>query len=327
MSRRFSSFLVGVLCLFLFPQMAPAPLVYREGEGWTYEPAGGRRWIRQRAKDQVEAAQTAYDQKDFRVAAKAARRTVKVWPMSDYAPQAQYLLARSLQAQGEDQKAFKAYQKALEKFPKYQNFVEVQQRQYEIADRFLAGKRFKLWGFIPFLSSMQKTAEMYEKLVKNGPYSEVAPQAQLKMGAAREKRKDYPLAVKAYEVAADRYHDRPEVAAEALYRAGLAYQKQAKTAEYDQNVAAQAIATFSDFISLYPQDRRVEEARKIIESLKTEQARGSFAIASYYEKRGRWDGALVYYNEVLLRDPNYKEAERAKQKIESLKKRTALTAN
>ena len=327
MSRFFRTVLLSVMVFFLFPRTAPAPLVYREGEGWSYEPVGGRKWLRQRAKDQLEVAQAAFDRKDYSTAAKAANRTVGVWPASDYAPQAQYLLGRSLQAQAQDEKAFKAYQKALEKFPKYQNFVEVQERQYEIANRFLAGKRFKLWGLFPFLSSMQKTADMYEKLVKNGPYSEVAPQAQLKIGAAREKRKDYPLAVKAYELAADRYHDRAEIAAEALYRAGLAYNKQAKTAEYDQNVAAQAIATFSDFNSLYPQDPRADEARKIIDSLKTEQARGSFEIAKYYEKRGRFDGALVYYNEVLLRDPNYKRAETAKQKIEALKKRADLTVN
>jgi len=100
---------------------------------------------------------------------------------------------------------------------------------------------------------MQRTAEMYEKVVKNGPYSDVAPQAQLKIGTAREKEKtfgfktpDYAGAAKAYETAADRYYDRPQIAAEALFREGLAHQKQAQTAEYDQSTAGQAIATFTD---------------------------------------------------------------------------------
>src|SRR5258706_10965591 len=47
--------------------------------------------------------------------------------------------------------------------------------------------------------------------------------------------KNYVQAVKAYELAADRYIDRPKVAADAFYRAGLAYRKQAQTAEYDQS--------------------------------------------------------------------------------------------
>ena len=163
---------------------------------------------------------------------------------------------------------------------------------------------------------------MYAKLIKNGPYSEVAPQAQLKIGAVREKQADFPEAVRAYERAADRYHDRTPVAADALFKAALAYNKQAKRAEYDQSIAAQAIATFTDFMALYPTDPRVAQAQKNIQALKTEQARGSFQTALYYEKKKRWDGALVYYNEVLIKDPTSKYAEQAKQRIDAIKKRT-----
>jgi outer membrane protein assembly factor BamD len=169
---------------------------------------------------------------------------------------------------------------------------------------------------------MDKTSSMYEKLIKNGPYSEVAPQAQLNIGVAREKQSNFPLAVKAYEQAADRYHDQKRVAADALFKAGLAYHKQAKTAEYDQSLAGQAIATFSDFIALHSQDPRVLEAQKIINDLKTEQARGSFEIARFYEQKRQYEGALVYYNEVLVKDPRSKYAEEAKERIAALKKRT-----
>jgi hypothetical protein len=108
---------------------------------------------------------------------------------------------------------------------------------------FTAAKWLKLWGYIPIFSSMDKTSDMYEKIVKNGPYSEVAPKAQMNIGAAREKQSNFAMAAKAYETAADRYHDRPQVAADALYRQALAYNKQAQTAEYDQSTAGQAIST------------------------------------------------------------------------------------
>jgi len=163
---------------------------------------------------------------------------------------------------------------------------------------------------------------MFDKVVKNGPYSDIAPHAQLRVGVAREKQKSYPLAVKAYELAADRYHDRPNIAADALFRAALAYNKQAQTADYDQSTAGQAIATFTDFMTLYPDDKRVPQAQKIITALKSEQARGNFQIAKFYEKRKRWNGALVYYNEVLVQDPNSPYANEARLRIDELKKRT-----
>jgi len=236
MNRWIGRSLLLALCLWVLPLNTPAPLTYRQGEGWTYEKVGGGSWTRTRAKDQLELAQEAFDKKDFKLSLKAARRTVRVWPLSDYAPQAQYLLARSLEGRGQDEKAFKAYQTLLEKYPKAINYEEVVQRQYEIANRYLAGKRFRLWGYVPFLPSMDKTADMYGNVIKNGPYSDVAAQAQLNIGAAREKQSNFPQAVKAYEKAADVYHEQLKVAADALYKAGEAYYKQAQTAEYDQSV-------------------------------------------------------------------------------------------
>jgi outer membrane protein assembly factor BamD len=175
---------------------------------------------------------------------------------------------------------------------------------------------------------------MYSDIVKTGPYSSVAPQAQLNIGTAQEKQKhfgfkapDYPAAIKAYDVAADRYHDQPKVAAEALFRSGLAYQKEAQTPDRDNSAATQAIARFTDFMALYPDDSRVPEAQEIITSLKGDQARGNFDIARFYEKRNKWDGARIYYNEVLLLDPNSKYATQARERIDQLKPRIHGTAN
>lgn len=316
---------VGVMAL---PFRSPAPLIYRPGEGWTYEAVGTEgKWRRTRAKDQLDVAQAAFDKKDFGQARKAARYLVKQWPLSDYAPDAQYLLGRCYEAKKHDEKAFKEYQKLLEKYPKYGKCEDILNRQYVIAGRFLGGQWFKVWGIIPFFSSMDKTAKMYEKIVSNGPYSDVAPQAQMKIGEAREKQKDFMLAAKAYETAVDRYNDRPKVAAEAFYRDGMAYEKQALKAEYDQSTAGKAIATFSDFSTLYPDDPRVGQTQKIITRLKMEQARGSYEIAKFYERYSRWRGALVYYNDVLILDPEGATpyAAEARKRIDVLKKRTSAT--
>ncbi len=56
---------------------------------------------------------------------------------------------------------------------------------------------------------------------------------------------------------------------------------------------------------------------------KTEQARGNFQIARFYEKKRRWQGALIYYNEVLLKDPTSSWADEARQRIDSIKRRTS----
>jgi outer membrane protein assembly factor BamD len=322
MNRRFGFLVVSIACVVLFPFRAPAPLFYVPGEGWYYESYGqNAKWQRARAKEQLDVAEEAFNRADYTITLRAAQRILRVWPLSDYAPDAEYFIGRCLEAKGRDEAAFKAYQNIIEKYPRSSRYEDVLWRQYVIASRFLGGEWFRIWGTIPLYPSMDQTAEMFNKIVNNGPFSDVAPHAQLRIGAAREKQKNFPDAVKAYETAADRYHDQPTIAADALFREGISYARQAATAEYDQNTAVQAIASFTDFITLFPNDQRVPRAQKAITVLKAEQVRGNFQIARFYEKSKKWNGALVYYNEVLQLDPNSPYAAPARQRIESLKPR------
>jgi outer membrane protein assembly factor BamD len=315
-------FLVG-LAVLLFPFRSPAPLIYRPGEGLSYESPSGKAadWRKLRAKDQLEVAQAAFDKKDYKLAMKAALRVATVWPLSDYAPQGQYLVGRCYEQHRQDQKAFKAYDQLLGKYPKMKDAQEIQGRQFEIANRFLAGEWIKLFGYIPFFPSMDKAAEMYGDIVRFGPYGPYGPPSQMNIGAAREKQKDYQLAVQAYEMAADRYSAQREVAATALYKAALAWNKQARKADYDQSAAGQAISSFNDFMALYDKDPRIPEAQKIITSLKLEQARGNFSIAEFYEKSKHWDAAQIYYNEVRRTAPDTPLAEQARKRIEAFQAR------
>jgi outer membrane protein assembly factor BamD len=335
MNRRFGLLLVCFVCVVLFPFRAPAPLFYVPGEGWYYEAYGQNvKWQRARAKDQLDVAEQAFNEKDYNTSLHAAHRILRLWPLSDYAPDAEYYIGRCLEAEGKDEAAFKAYQNIIEKYPRSSRYEDVIWRQYEIANRFLGGEWFRIWGIIPLYPSMDQTAEMFGKIVSNGPYSDVAPHAQLRIGTAREKQKNFEDAVKAYATAADRYYNQPAIAADALFREGISYSRQAATAEYDQNTAAEAITSFSDFITLFPGDQRVAQAQKAIATLKAEQVHGNYQIAQFYENNKalsasqRYRGAIVYYNEVLQLDPNSPYAASARQRIEFLKPRVqASNAN
>ena len=306
----------------LLPSRSPAPLMYVPGEGWYYEAYGETaQWQRPHAKDQLKVAEDAFAAKNYSLTIRASHRILRLWPLSDYAPRAEYLLGRCLEVKGKSEAAFNAYQNIIEKYPKSTDYNEVLWRQYEIAGRFLNGEWFKIWNLIPLYPSMDETAKLYEKIVANGPYSEVAPHAQLKIGVTREKQKSYTEAVKAYDTAADRYHEQPLIAADAMYRAGVAWEKQADTAEYDQSAAAKAIAAYSDFTVVYPDDNRVADGQAAITKLKAEQVRGSFEIAKFYESNHKWAGAVIYYNDVLQLDANSPLAAESRQRIEVLKPR------
>jgi len=325
MSRRLSLFFLLVAFAALLPFRSPAPLFFTR-EGTYYEtPGETNKWMRSTAREQLEVARGYYTNGSYRLALRAANRVVRLWPISDYSPEAEYLVGRCLEATHKDELAFKAYQSIVQRYPNSDNFTNVLWRQYDIATRFLGGGWTKALGYIPFPATMDETARYFSIIVTNGPYSEVAPHAQMQIGAAREKQKHYDEAVKAYQVAADRYYNRPDIAADALFREGLAFQKEAARAEYDQGTAGKSIAAYTDFMALYPDDPRVPDAERSIASLKAEQVLGNFKIAQFYERYRKWAGAVVYYNEVLQLDPNSPYAEPARQRIELLKPRLRQT--
>jgi outer membrane protein assembly factor BamD (BamD/ComL family) len=321
MSRSFVFRFLLVFCLLGFATRLPAPLIYRPGEGWVYEKVGEDTgaWSRGRAKDQLEVAQQALELGNISTALKAAKRLVARWPLSDYAPEAKYIMGRCYEEKGHLQRAFDTYQELIEDYPKTMNYEDVLDRQYEIANRFLNGRWFRLWNYIPMFPSMDRTSKMYAKIVRNGPYSDVGPKAQMAIGEAREKQREYRLAEQAYIRAADRYHELPGVSADAVYRAAQALEKQANKAGYDQGTAGDAIDMFTDFSLLYPLDPRVDDARSSVQKLRVEQALGAYQIARYYEKKRAWLAAEIYYNEVLLMDAQSIYAEEARTRLAEIK--------
>ena len=334
MQRWTCPLLLAAVVFFSWPNRTPAPIIFRPGEGWSYESINGvGSWRRSNAKDQLAVAKEAFAAEDWKTAFKAARRTVADWPLSDHAPEAQLLLAQTYEKRGDDKKAFEEYQNMMRLFPQTVDFEDVQSRQFAIATRYLNGQRFKLWGHIPLYRSMKKSAAMFQDIVSSGPFSSVAPQAQMNVGQAwvnkargfqfsqNERHKNYQMAVQAFKKTADRYHDRPGIASKGLYAAGSAYEQQSLDAEYDQGVTHKAIDSFSDYIALYPGEEQVPEARKKIKGMKVEQARGNLKIARYYEKRKKWAGANIYYNEVKDLAPGTEYAAIALQKIAELQPR------
>ena len=227
-----SPLLLVAVVFLLWPNNSPAPIIYRPGEGWSYESKDSvGKWRRDRAKSQLEVAQEAVTKEDWKIVYKASRRIVHEWPLSDYAPDAQLLLAESFEKRGNDEQAFKEYQNLLTLFPQNVDYEDIQRRQIAIADRFLDGQRFKVWGKFPLFKSMRKTAGLYRDIVSLGPHSKEAPAAQMKIGLAWEKHaqgfhfseserhKTYGRAVQAYKTASERYKESDAIASNALFAA------------------------------------------------------------------------------------------------------------
>ena len=67
----------------------------------------------------------AFTNKNYNVTLHAAHRIVRMWPLSDYAPRAEYLIGRCLEMTGKDEAAFNAYQAIIQKYPHSDTYEDV----------------------------------------------------------------------------------------------------------------------------------------------------------------------------------------------------------
>jgi outer membrane protein assembly factor BamD len=317
--------LVGLVGLFwlALPANCPAPLIWRKSEGWTYEKAGIT--SANTPQEQLALGKQLQAKKDYGNALSAYRRLIRRWPTSSAAQEARLGLAESLGALGYYFKAYKTYQELIEKNPNSPYFDTVLQHEFEIANLFLGGEKHKVWVFKVF-PALDKSIEIYEKIVKNGPYSKVGPEAQFRIGLAYEKQKEYVSAVHAYEKLLERYPQHP-LAENAQFQIGWAYKQEAKRSEYDQNAANQSIAAFNDFLVRYPNSDKAATAEKLLVGLKQEQSKGLFNIGQFYEKKKDYRAALIYYNAVIEQAPKSDWANQAEKKVAMLTPRVSGSTN
>jgi outer membrane protein assembly factor BamD len=304
-----------VVAWLVFGAVGSAALVWRPGEGWTDE--NGSEVSASSSKEQLDLALKLEESGDYKAALGAYRGLVRRWPLSFSAPEAQYHIGMMEEKLGDFARAFKSYQKMLEKYPASKFFDQAIERQFEIANLYLAGEPQRLWK-IPVGSSMEKTVEMYKSVIRNAPYGKYAAQCQFNIGQAHEKSKKFTDAVASYNGLTERYpgHDLVD---DAQYQVGYAWMRASSEADYDQSAAEKSIEAFEDFLVRFPNSEKVASAKDHIAQLRGKRNQGAFKIAQFYKSQGKVKAAEIYFSEVIKQNPNTTLAEQAEKELQTLR--------
>jgi outer membrane protein assembly factor BamD len=305
----------ALLALGLAQSVSHASLVWRPGEGWSDESGGDI--SASSSRDQLDVAHKLEAQGQRDDAIKAYKALLRRWPLSFFAPEAQYRLGKIMEDEADYPDAFKSFQFMVKKYPSSDYFEQAIGEQYRIANLYLAGEPQRVWK-IPVGPSMDKTVVMYQQIITNAPFGIYAAQAEFKIGLAREQQRKYTDAVDAYQKVLDDYPT-SAVASNAQYQIGYAWMRAASSANYDQSAARKAIEAFQDFMVRYPNSDKTAQAQDNIQKLGREQTQGAFNIAQFYEKQHDTRAAFIYYNEVVREDPNSAQAQLAKKRIQELR--------
>lgn len=234
------------------------------------------------------------------------RTLVREYPLARSASAAQFRLGELYDSLGNSKRAFDSYQKLLENYPQSREFDRAVDAQVAIADALMDRRRY------------EQAAEMYTSIVANAPYARFTPSVQFKLGQAYENDKKYDKAIAAYQTILDRYPE-SSVAADALYQIGYVQFTEADGRSQDLSAAIDAKNTFEEFLFAFPKSEKAAQARENLNSMSSREAFDLLSIAKFYDRTNDYRAAVVYYSDVVRRQPGTPDADLASARIEEIR--------
>ncbi len=314
-SLRISHLIIAGLLLAAAAPSANAAWVWSPQTGWV-GPSGV---VKDSPEAQLAFAQAFFEQKDYKRAMKEFRKLLKTYKESRESAEAQYYLGRCYEEDGDYYRAFLEYRKTVQVYPSTKRFEEILEREYQIGNYFLAGKKRKFFGTAAIIPARDKGVEVFQAIVDDGPFSEHGQLAQYKLGLAHMGLGDYEAAVTAFEQVFARYPDSPLVD-DARFQIAQASLKGTFQAGYDQSPTALAARELVAFVREYPESDLHQQAVTRLKALRERQAQHEFEIGRFYEQRKRATSARVYYETIVTEFGDTTWAPQAAGKLQVLEK-------
>ena len=314
-----ASLILSIVCASL----AAAPPASAE---WIWSPQTG--WIgpsgavKDTPEEQLAFAVDFFDRKDYKRARTECKKLLKKYKDSRQAADAQYYLGRVGEETGDYYKAFQDYRKTIQIYPSTQRFDEILEREYQLANYFLGGKKRKVLGGLAILPARDKAVEIFQAIVDDGPFSEYGQLAQYKLGLAQLALQDYEAAVSAFEQVISRYPDSPLVD-DARFQIAQASLKGTFKPGYDQSPTDLAVRELEYFLHQYPDSELSKDAQTRLHDLKERRAQHEYQVARYYERRRRPASALIYYEYIVNAFPQSTWAPQAAARIQVLQAKSS----
>ena len=269
-----------------------------------------------------QAAEDFYTAKNYESALSTYKRFLKAYPSSKLASKAQLQIADILLIQGRWNASFDAYQTLITRYPDTAEFEGAVARQVLIANSYLDMKKVMVLGYgvpVPGITGAEKAAKMYETILKNAPYSIYAPITQFNLGLAFQRGRKIKEAREAYQKVLDKYPN-SDVCDDALYQIAYIYMQLGLTSS-SQDLSALVLAreTFEDFLLQYPRSEKAPQARDNLATIGRTEAGNLMDIAKWYDWSKDYKAAIIYYNDVVRKQPRTADAELAKTRIEELR--------
>ena len=289
---------------------------------WIWTPKTGK-WVNPKtvAKDspkaQFDYAKAFYDEKKLSDALREFTKLIKAYPKSFEASESQYYLGLIEEERGNFYQAFLDYQKVVDKYPFSERIKDIVEREYNIAEKFIAGYKRKALGVT--IPVENPAIEILTKVVENSTYGPLAPKAEYKLGLVLKGLQRYYEAEDAFNKVIANYPE-SEWVEPSRFQIASCRAAVSRGPDYDQGAMQDAKQRFEEFVKDHPDAVLSKEAEENITKLKEKEAAASFNIARFYEKQEDYKAAKIYYNNILDNYPNSPWAPKAVEQLRLMEK-------
>jgi len=290
---------------------------------WVWTPKTGR-WVnpkyavRPTPVEQLEYAQTLYNDKKYKDAKREFQQLIRYYPRAAEAAEAQYFLGLCEEAQDSLFEAYLNFQKVIDKYPFSKRIQEVIEKEYKIAEAFMSGKTRQVMGIS--LPVENPAIEIFRKVIENSTYGPLAASAQYKLGLILTSLGLYLEAEEEFQKVISNY-PKSEWTEAAKFQIASCRASISKGPDYDQEATSEAKAKFEDFVREHPDVALSREAETNIQKLKEKEAESAFSAGVFYEKQKRYESAKIYYNHVIDKYPQSIWAAKSLEKLQSLERK------
>ncbi len=290
---------------------------------WIWTPKSGK-WVnpknlpKDNPQEQFAYAKSFFDNNKYEEAKREFHKLLKAYPKSAEAAESQYYLGLAEEEQGKLYEAFQAYQLVIDKYPFSERIQEIIEKEYKIAERFMAGEKRKALGID--LPVENPAIEIFGKVVENSTYGPLASKAQYKLGLVLKGLMRYYEAEEEFGKVVSRYPD-SEWSSAAKFQIDSCRANLSKGFAYDQGSAQEAKEKFQEFVKEHPDAVLSLDAEKNISQIRQKEAEASYNTALFYEKQKAFDSAKIYYNSIVSDYPQSPWAAQAAAKLQTMEQK------
>ncbi len=234
---------------------------------------------------------------------------------SPYAAEGYLLRGDAKLAEGREEAAIRDYEQLVTLFPSSEHFVTALEREFEIANTYLDGRRRKVLG-VRIDSGVPVAEAIIYRIGLRLPNSRLLERALLALGDFYFRDRDLKMAIQAYDVFAAMF-PRSEYVSLAKQRRIYATIAMVKGPRYDASPYRDAIVLTREFAEQFPREAEEKGLSDALEVRLVESiAQQRLQTARFTMKRGDDVGARYILNRIIRDTPETAAAARA---IEILK--------